>query len=188
MRFERQPVLEGGRLTLRPLREADWDAFRAVASDPDIWALHPSHDRWKPAVTRAFFEEGLARGGALAIIEKASGTLIGSSQFGVAEAEFPGEIELGWSFLRRDMWGKGYNREFKALMIAHALGHYERAIFQVGADNVISRRAMANIGAVLTERTRRYERCGKLVDHVIFEFTRESLARSPLSDLADVPN
>lgn len=76
--MNRQPVLEGDRLTLRPLGEADRDALFAVASDPEIWALHPSHDRWQEPVFRAFFDEALAGGGALAIVDRDSGAIIGS--------------------------------------------------------------------------------------------------------------
>lgn len=180
--MNRQPVLEGDRLTLRPLGEADRDALFAVASDPEIWALHPSHDRWQEPVFRAFFDEALAGGGALAIVDRDSGAIIGSSRYGAPEVEQPGEIEIGWSFLSRRYWGGGYNAEFKRLMLAHALGDFERVIFQVGADNVISRKAMANIGGRLAEgRSRSYERCGVMVEHVIFEITRESFATGPLA-------
>lgn len=178
--MDRQPVLEGDRLSLRPLRPEDWDALFAVASDREIWARHPAHDRWQEPVFRQFFAEGLARGGALAIIDKAIGEMIGSSQFGEPEAEQPGEIEIGWSFLARRYWGKGYNAEFKQLMLAHALAHYESVIFQVGESNVISRRAMENIGGILTGRTRDFERAGAMVHHVIYAITRASFASGPL--------
>ena len=177
--MDRQPVLTGDRLSLRPLVPQDWDALFAVASDPAIWAKHPSHDRWQEPVFAAFFAEAMERGGALAIIDKASGELIGSSQFG--DGDFPDEIEIGWSFLARSYWGGGWNAEFKRLMLAHALKHYHRAIFQVGIDNAISRKAMANIGGVLTERTRSFERGGKMVEHVIYAITREDFATGPLA-------
>jgi len=170
--MDRQPVLEGDRLRLRPLEPDDWDGLFAVASDPQIWAVHPSHDRWQEPVFRQFFAEALERGGALAIIDKASGAIIGSSQFAEPELEGPGEIEIGWSFLSRAYWGKGYNAEFKRLMLDYAFAHYDRAIFQVGSENVISRKAMENIGGVLTDRTREYERNGVMVLHVIYEITR----------------
>lgn len=180
--MNRQPILEGERLLLRPLIEADWSALFAVASDPQIWAVHPSHDRWQEPVFRAFFDDALAGGGALAIIDKADGALIGSSRFGAAEADAPGEIEIGWSFLARKYWGGGYNAEFKRLMVAHALDHLERVTFQVGADNVISRKAMTNIGGVLRPGSGpTYERCGIMVEHVVFEITRESFASGPLA-------
>ncbi|GLK46376.1 MULTISPECIES: GNAT family N-acetyltransferase [Novosphingobium] len=180
--MNREPVLEGDRLTLRPLVEADWDALFAVASDPDIWAVHPSHDRWQEPVFRAFFDEALAGGGALAILDRENGAIVGSSRYGAPEVEQPGEIEIGWTFLARRYWGGGYNAEFKRMMLAHALQHFERVIFQVGADNVISRKAMANIGGRLVEgRSRSYERCGVMVEHVIFEITRESFTAGPLA-------
>ncbi|HKR92236.1 GNAT family N-acetyltransferase, partial [Novosphingobium sp.] len=71
--FDRQPVLDGDRLTLRPLRRDDWRALYAVARDPQLWALHPAHDRWQEPVFRQFFADALARGGALAILEKRTG-------------------------------------------------------------------------------------------------------------------
>ena len=79
--MDRQPVLEGERLILRPLTEADWDALYGVAADRELWAVHPSHNRWQEPVFRAFFDDALAKGGALAIVDKASGALIGSSRF-----------------------------------------------------------------------------------------------------------
>ncbi|MCT2398690.1 GNAT family N-acetyltransferase [Novosphingobium mangrovi (ex Huang et al. 2023)] len=187
--MDRQPVLEGDRLSLRPLRPDDWRALYVVASDPQIWAGHPSYDRWQEPVFRKFFADAMTRGGALAIIDKhaqssaagAGGEIIGSSQFDEPELTGPGEIEIGWSFLARKYWGRGYNAEFKRLMLAHALAHYERAIFQVGEDNAISRKAMENIGGVLTDRTRMLERGGGvMVRHVIYEVTREGLANGPL--------
>lgn len=172
--MDRQPVLIGDRLSVRPLVPADRDALFAVASDPAIWAKHPSHDRWQEPVFAAFFAEAMARGGALAVIDKVSGDVIGSSQYG--DGDGPDEIEIGWSFLARRYWGLGYNAEFKRLMLAHALAHVPRVIFQVGEDNLISRKAMANIGGVLTDRTRIYERGGLMVQHVIYEITRQGFA------------
>jgi RimJ/RimL family protein N-acetyltransferase len=179
--MDRQPVLEGDRLTLRPLVPADWEALYAVASDPAIWAVHPAHDRWREPVFHQFFDEALAGGGALAIVDKANGEIVGSSRYGQPDALGVGEIEIGWTFLARRHWGGGYNAEFKRLMLAHALAHFDRVVFQVGADNVVSRRAMANIGGILTDRRHSYERGSAMVEHVIFEITRASFAAGPLA-------
>src|SRR6187401_3232783 len=132
--MDRQPVLEGERLLLRPLRESDWDALYAVAADRELWAVHPSHDRWQEPVFRAFFEDALDKGGALAIVDKASGAVIGSSRFQAYDPANGGEVEIGWSFLARPYWGLGYNAEFKRLMLAHAFRWVERVLFRVGAD------------------------------------------------------
>ena len=180
--MDRQPVLEGERLVLRPLTEADWDALFGVASDPAIWAVHPSRDRWQEPVFRAFFADALAKGGALAIVDKASGAVIGSSRFQFCDRqEEDGALEIGWSFIARDFWGKGYNAEFKRLMLGHAFRHVDRVVFRVGADNVISCKAMANIGGRLTGATYWEDRAGRPVEHVVFEITRESFAEGPLA-------
>lgn len=180
--MDRQPVLEGERLLLRPLSESDWDALYAVAADRELWAAHPSHDRWQEPVFRAFFDDALAKGGALAIVDKASGEMIGSSRFQYSDrlAE-EGALEIGWSFLARGYWGKGYNAEFKRLMLEHAFRHVDRVVFRVGAENAISRKAMSNIGGRLTGETFIEERAGRPVEHVVYEITRESFTTGPLA-------
>ncbi len=183
--MDRQPVLEGERLILRPLTQADWPALWAVASDRELWAVHPSHDRWQEPVFRGFFDDALAKGGALAIVDKDTGTVIGSSRFQYCDrAEEDGALEIGWSFLAREYWGKGYNAEFKRLMLEHAFRSFDRVVFRVGADNVISRKAMANIGGRLTGISYAEPRAGRPVEHVIYEITRESYAAGPLASSA----
>jgi RimJ/RimL family protein N-acetyltransferase len=183
--MDRQPTLEGQRVLLRPLRPEDWAALWAIAGDRELWAHHPSHDRWQEPVFRAFFEDALEKGGALAIIDKGTGAIIGSSRFqdhDPARAdEFEGVVEIGWSFLARDYWGQGYNSEFKRLMLEHALRSVGKVLFRVGADNVISRRAMEKIGGHLTGETFIAERAGRPVEHVIYEITRASFAAGPLA-------
>ena len=179
--MDRQPVLEGERLILRPLRPDDWDALWAIAADRELWAGHPSHDRWQEPVFCEFFVDALAKGGALAIVDKASGCVIGSSRFQDHEPAGEGQVEIGWSFLDRAYWGRGYNAEFKRLMLTHAFKSVARVIFRVGAENAISRGAMRNIGGRLTGETFVAERAGRPVEHVIYEITREGFAAGPLA-------
>jgi RimJ/RimL family protein N-acetyltransferase len=179
--MDRQPILQGERLLLRPLREDDWEALYAVASDRELWALHPSHDRWQEPVFRAFFADALAQGGALAVIGKADGEIIGSSRFQGYDAADGGVVEIGWTFLARRHWGTGLNAEMKRLMLDHAFRFVRRVLFRVGADNVVSRKAMTNIGARLTGETWVEQRVGRAAQHVMFEIDRESFAAGPLS-------
>lgn len=178
--MDRQPVLEGERLLLRPLRVDDWQALYEVAADRELWARHPSHNRWQEPVFRAFFDDALDKGGALAIIEKQTGRLIGSSRFQNHDPAGGGVVEIGWTFLARDRWGQGLNAEAKRLMLAHAFESVARVVFSVGAGNVISRRAMTRIGGRLTGETWVEERAGVPTGHVRFEITREEFARGPL--------
>jgi RimJ/RimL family protein N-acetyltransferase len=143
-----QPRLQGERLLMRPVTREDWAPLYGVASDPEVWALHPASDRWQEPVFRAYFEDGLASGGALVAVERAAGAVIGWSRFSPEFVE-PGEIEIGWTFLGRRWWGGLYNGEMKRLMLAHAFQFVDRVILRIGETNARSRRAAEKIGATL---------------------------------------
>jgi RimJ/RimL family protein N-acetyltransferase len=148
MPFDLQPTLDGELLCLRPLRTADFPDLYAVASDPLIWELHPSNDRYKEEVFAEFFREAMESGGAFAAIDSKTGQIIGSSRFHGYDRE-KSEIEIGWTFLSRAYWGGIYNREMKQLMLRHAFQFVNHVVFQVGPQNFRSRRALEKIGAVL---------------------------------------
>lgn len=175
-----QPVLEGDRLLLRPLRPDDWDALFAVASDPLIWDVHPQHDRWQEPVFRAFFADALEQGGAVLVIDKASGAVIGSSRWQGHDPE-GSSVEIGWTFLARSHWGGSCNRELKRLMLAHALRFVERVHFRVGEGNSRSRRAMEKIGGRLTEQSDVVPTASGMVRHVVYEIDRAGFASGPLA-------
>jgi RimJ/RimL family protein N-acetyltransferase len=145
--FDRQPTLIGFLLELRPLRSEDWDALRAVASDPLIWEQHPDSDRHEQSVFRQFFADALNSGGALVAIDRANRHIIGSSRYHGYDAD-RSEVEIGWSFLARRCWGGAYNGEMKRLMLEHAFKTVERVIFIIGPENRRSRRAIEKIGGV----------------------------------------
>jgi RimJ/RimL family protein N-acetyltransferase len=178
--LDRQPTLEGPGLLLRPLHADDWDGLFAVASDPLIWEQHPAHDRWQEPVFRAFFDDALAQGGALAVIDKTSGQIIGSSRYQGLESANGGSVEIGWTFLTRSHWGSGANREMKRLMIGHALASIAECRFAVGEENWRSRKAMEKIGGRLTNREDIREMAGGLIRHVHYVITRADFASAPL--------
>ena len=173
MSFDPQPVLRGELLELRPLRADDFTALHRAASDPLIWEQHPEPDRWTEPVFRAYFDEGLASGGALVAIDRSSGEIIGSSRFHGLDAN-AGVVEIGWSFLARAYWGGRYNGEMKQLMLTHAFRWVDRVIFLIGPDNLRSRRAVEKIGAVLAGTTTD----GKGRERVVYELTRAAFGRS----------
>lgn len=180
--LDRQPVLEGEHVLLRPLVPTDWDALFAAASDPLIWQQHPAHDRWQEPVFRAFFDDALANKGALLVIDRATGAVIGSSRYEGLEDADGGSVEIGWTFLARRCWGGTYNHEMKRLMLAHALASVAECRFLVGEGNTRSRRALENIGAALTDR--REERImagGEVIPHVTYVITRDDFAKGPLA-------
>jgi RimJ/RimL family protein N-acetyltransferase len=145
--FDYQPVLKGEMVELRPLIADDYDALYAVAADPLIWEQHPVRNRYEEATFRALFEESLASGGALVVIDVNSQQIIGSSRFHGYD-EVRSEVEIGWTFLARSHWGGSYNREMKRLMLRHAFRFVGRVVFLVGVENVRSQRAVERIGGV----------------------------------------
>jgi len=147
MPFERQPVLKGELIQLRPLRSEDWDDLFAVASDPLIWQQHPESDRYKEEVFKIFFKDALESGGAFVVIDTKKKRIIGSTRFHGYDPE-KSEIEIGWTFLARKYWGGQYNREMKQLMLAHAFKFVENVVFFVGENNIRSQKATEKIGAV----------------------------------------
>jgi RimJ/RimL family protein N-acetyltransferase len=147
MPFDRQPVLKGALVELRPLRAEDFDELYAAASDPLIWEQHPVKDRYTEEVFRRFFRAGLESGGALVTLDLRDGRVIGSSRFHGYDPE-KSEIEIGWTFLARSHWGGGYNGEMKRLMLGHAFQFVDGVIFLIGPQNLRSQKAVERIGGV----------------------------------------
>ncbi len=168
--MELQPVLVGNRLKLRPLKPADFEELYAAASDPKIWELHPASDRWKREVFEDYFNQGLKSRGALAILDKASGKIVGSSRY--YDLDGRESVAIGFTFLTRAYWGGDFNRELKFLMLDHAFVYVRRAIFHVGENNLRSRRAMEKIGGKLVGRLDRVRPDGTPDPTVVFEIRK----------------
>jgi N-acetyltransferase len=143
-----QPTFQTETVTIRPLREGDFDLLYAVASDPLIWDQHPSWDRYQEPVFRQFFADGMATGSAFVILDSQTGEVIGSSRYCNIKPE-KSEIEIGYTFFARAYWGNGTNWAVKRLMIDYAFQEFERIVFAIGAQNFRSRRAVEKLGGVL---------------------------------------
>lgn len=172
MPFDLQPVLEGELLRLRPLREEDWPALFAAASDPLIWEQHPVPDRYQEDVFRGFFREAMESGGAFVVIDKKTERVIGSSRFFGYDEE-RSEIEIGYTFLARAYWGGRYNRNLKDVMLRHAFRFVRHVVFLVGPENFRSQKAMEKIGGVRVEP--RLNKAGRL--NVVYQIDSPFLIR-----------
>lgn len=145
MHFPDQPTLTGATLHLRPLQAQDEAALTHAASDPAIWAVHPSSDRYKPDVFAAYFQILLTGGGTLVVTDRANGDVIGCSRYYTAP-ESACEYGIGFTFLTRAYWGGATNWEIKSLMLDHAFRHMNAVWFHIGADNIRSKKATAKLG------------------------------------------
>ena len=158
-KFEMQPNIASELMELHPLAKGDFDKLFAVASDPNIWQQHPIKNRFEMAEFEKFFDESLESGGALLVVDKRKGKVIGSSRFHNFDHQ-KSEIEIGWTFLACEYWGGFWNQRVKGLMLSHAFRFVDQVIFLVDFDNLRSQYALKKIGARLSND--RYNDCGVL--------------------------
>jgi RimJ/RimL family protein N-acetyltransferase len=145
--MNRQPTLEGELISVRPLLAEDFDQLYAVAADPLLWEQHPERERWREDRFRGYFDDHVESGGALAVVDRASGVLIGVSRYDNYDPTLS-EVEIGWTFLARPYWGGAYNADLKRVMLGHAFESVETVVFLVAAQNLRSRRAVEKLGAI----------------------------------------
>jgi len=145
--FDFQPRLEGSLVALRPLATDDYEPLLRAASDPLIWEQLPGVERHRPQEFQEFFSESMALESALVIIERESGNIVGSSRY-ARYCENTSEVEIGWTFLSRECWGKGHNLESKLLMLEHAFRYVDSIFFVAALANKRSIRAIEKLGAV----------------------------------------
>ena len=145
-------TLEGKYIRLEPLSMAHLPDLCEVGLDPELWRWTTSIAR-TPEELRSYVRSALAEqvhGRALpfAIIEKSSGTAIGSTRFGNIEHEHH-RLEIGWTWVGRHWQKTPVNTEAKYLLLKHAfeaLGAI-RVEFKTDSLNEASRAALLRIGA-----------------------------------------
>jgi RimJ/RimL family protein N-acetyltransferase len=147
MAFELQPRIENQWVKLEPLTPSDFEALYSVASDPLIWEQHPNKNRHQREAFAVYFKGAIESGGALRVIDKTTGTLIGCSRYYDWD-DSQHSVAIGYTFIARHKWGGHTNRAMKTLMLEHAFQFVDRVIFHVGAANLRSRKAMEKLGAV----------------------------------------
>ncbi len=149
MRLDRQPTLEGELVLVRPLRDDDVEALWSISSDPLLWEQHPSKERATPEGFQQWFKDAGASGGALTVIDRADGQIIGTSRYEHYDSA-KSEVEIGWTFIARSHWGTAYNADLKRVMLDHAFAAVATVLFRVHTENYRSQRAVEKLGALRT--------------------------------------
>jgi RimJ/RimL family protein N-acetyltransferase len=145
-------VLEGSVVRLEPLSPDHLDGLIAVGLDPELWRFTTSRAA-RPDDMRAYVEQALAerRAGAslpFATVERASGTIIGSTRFGNIVPDHR-RCEIGWTWIAPRWQRSAVNTEAKYLMLRYAFETWQcvRVELKTSSRNEKSRRAILRIGA-----------------------------------------
>ncbi len=144
-------ILATERLTLRPFREADLDAYAAMCADPEVMrflnatgASLSRADAWRQM--SMYLGHWELRGyGTWAVEERGSGDFVG--RVGLHFPEGWPDRELGWTVARK-FWGRGYASEAARAAIAHAFGTlgWPHLVSLIHPDNHRSARLAERLG------------------------------------------
>jgi len=151
MSFNLQPIdLKNEIIQLIPLQETDFSALYKVASDPLVWEQHPNKLRYQRDVFQNYFEGAMLSKGAFLIRDTKTNEVIGCSRyydFNENENSTETSVLIGYTFIGRNFWGKGYNKALKKLMLDYAFQFVDKVYFHIGAYNYRSQKAIEKIGA-----------------------------------------
>ena len=148
----------------------------AAASAPLIWAGHPTKDRYTEQRFREYFDGALVSRGALTILGKSSGRIIGCSRYHDHDPAHR-RVEIGNTFLVRGCWGGVWNSEVKQLMLDHAFRFVDTVQFAIAESNLRSRKAIGKIGATLARQREERLTAGKIIPYCIYEVRRDDRLR-----------
>ena len=147
-----QPVLEGRHILLRPMVRGDGPAIVDAASDGKLWELFytvvPGPESINAYLDRAEREQGWGRIMPFAVIEKASGNLVGATRYMRMNAPHR-RLEIGTTFYASRVQRTPINSEAKLLLLTHAFESMNCVCVQFRTDhfNFASQRAIERLGA-----------------------------------------
>jgi RimJ/RimL family protein N-acetyltransferase len=170
-------TLETDRLTLRMLRESDFDAYAEMCADAEVMRhIGDGRPLDRPMAWRNLAQMvghwSLRGYGLWAAAERSSGTFVGRIGFWNPDG-WPG-FELGW-MLHRSFWGRGYATEGARAALAYAFTELYRphVISLIHPDNAASIRVAERLGERRHDST---EVMGRPA--LVYRITREEWAPS----------
>jgi RimJ/RimL family protein N-acetyltransferase len=145
-------TLEGRYVRLEPLTAEQTKGLAEIGLDEDLWRWIPTPVRTMEEMS-AYVQTALkeqANGSALpfALIERASGRVIGSTRYGnIDRAHY--RVEIGWTWVARQWQRSSINTEAKYLLLRHAFETLKCIRVELKTDslNERSRAAILRIGA-----------------------------------------
>jgi N-acetyltransferase len=153
MKIDRNVVLEGKAVRLEPLTMEHADALFAVAQNDEMWQYLAFDTPACIDDMRRFIDIALsnaARGIDLpfAIIYLPENRVVGSTRY-MEIVPHDHALEIGWTWIERDLWRTVINTETKYLLLRHAFEVLDANRVQLKTDlrNVRSQQAIARLGA-----------------------------------------
>jgi N-acetyltransferase len=149
MKFSIQPNLQNNKVHIRPLDVHDFDVLFQAASDRLVWEQHPNPNRYQLKEFTNYFEGAIKSKGALLVTDVETNEVIGSSRY-YDYNENEDSILIGYTFIKRTHWGKGYNAALKSLMLNYIYQFVNKVHFHIGGNNIRSQKAMEHLGGKKT--------------------------------------
>ena len=141
--------LENQNFILNQLSDSEFDLLYAVGKNKKIWEQHPENDRWKKEKFQIFFNSGIKNEfGIYGIFDKSNSAIIGTTRF-YSYNEMERSVKIGFTFLTPEQWGTNTNFQIKKMMLGHVFNYVEKVYFDIGKNNIRSRKAIEKIGAIL---------------------------------------
>jgi RimJ/RimL family protein N-acetyltransferase len=173
-----EPVtLELNGVRLEPLSAAHADGLRAAAEDGQLWKLRVT---WVPEPRQVdeYIASALATPNrrAFAVVDAASGTVIGTSSYHDIAAEID-RVEIGHTWYARSRQRSGVNTSCKLMLLSHAFNTLGCAVVGLRTDNLnyASQAAIERLGARKDGVIRHHglRRDGSVRDTVIYSIVRD---------------
>ena len=141
--------LENKNFILKLLNKNDFNVLYDIGKNKKIWVQHPENDRWKKEKFNIFFNKGIEnKFGFYGIYDKSKNNIIGSTRY-YSYSKKKKSIKIGFTFLNPGYWGTDTNLQIKTLMLGYAFNYVENIYFDIGKNNIRSRKAIEKIGATL---------------------------------------
>ncbi|GLS91111.1 hypothetical protein GCM10007916_21800 [Psychromonas marina] len=152
----RQPTpitLANEAVTLKPITINDLQAFYEAGKNDDIWRWTPPHQCATLTTAEQWLRHSLAQVAKgeqvmFAIIDNASGCLVGSTRYCSIDTENSG-IEIGFTFINEKFQRSHINSNSKLLLLSHAFEELGavRVQLRTHEKNQKSRNAISRLGA-----------------------------------------
>lgn len=177
MNFKFEPFLENDYIKLIALKPDDFDVLYKIASDKLVWEQHPNKNRYERNVFETFFKGAIESKQAYLVYNIMNNEVIGSSRYYEYD-EDKSTIAIGYTFIARQYWGLGLNKQLKTLMLNYAFKYLEHVHFHIGSNNIRSQKAIEKIGAIKIGEINMEYYGEELKLNFIYQITKNEWAKS----------